>query len=180
MSLLGRNARSIVVGSLLLIGSAGLAAANWWLATAPVDLNTVTSGSSKFMPPHGQMPGLLPHVQSSDVGGSSLSAALARPVFSPTRRPPKHLVKKVHHQPVVTAPAPSVPAPRLIAVAISGSRRAALFSDPQLPDGQWLNEGMQAHGWTLRSIDADRAVVQSGNQTVTLQLYEAEGMPPSR
>jgi hypothetical protein len=181
MSPLGRKARSLVMGSLLLSGSAGLAAANWWLATVPVDISSAHSGTNSSLQPNSLKSDGVHREPRSQASLADLSAALVRPVFSPTRRPPKLLVKKaLHHPPVAPPTLASTPAPRLIAVAISGRLRAALFSDPELPDGRWLNEGMQAQGWTLRSIAADQAVVQSGNQTVTLQLYEANGMPANR
>lgn len=100
---------------------------------------------------------------------------LARPVFSPSRRP---------------ASAPAEPAPAsvpietsqpleltLAGVMISDAGRQALLVSPAAPSGEWVEVGSEVGGWRLVSVEAGSVEVTSPAGSRTIQLY-VDNAPP--
>lgn len=117
---------------------------------------------------HAQDPALPGRQALPDLAGFAVIAD--RPLFRPTRRPtapppPKPVV--------IDVPPPALPPPppanRLLAVAISPTRRAAVL---QLTNGKTLviREGGSVSGWTVTSILPDRALLSSPGGSVTLSF----------
>lgn len=95
-----------------------------------------------------------------------LSATLARPLFSPTRRP---LPEGVAEPPPGTAAA-VLNRYRLQGVVIDGSRRRVLLVPA--PGGKTLSvgEGDSVDGWTIDRIAPERLTLRSGERVETVEL----------
>jgi len=112
----------------------------------------------------------------------AVSETMARPVFSPTRRPPvKKIAKKKAPPPkpvVKKAPAPPVDEGHkasefsLLGILKSGAKPGAvLIQAPSEPDGIWLFEGADIDGWRVESVEADAATISRSGTSHVLNLY---------
>ena len=124
----------------------------------------------------------------ADIGPGRRQASshemLARPVFSPTRRPfvpPEPEALPPEDLPtVVYEEEPAEPSPQADQIALSGvyidadTRRAFIVS-PSVPEGEWLSIGAGVSGWTLTKIDPGSVTISAPPQEVTLQLYGDKG-----
>jgi hypothetical protein len=104
---------------------------------------------------------------------SALQETRARPIFSPSRRPPA--------PPVVAAPPPPPPKPpapkepellklTLLGTVIGASDQIGLFVDETSKDVIRIRTGESHAGWTLRSIYQRSASFQKGHQETILVL----------
>jgi hypothetical protein len=116
-----------------------------------------------------------------DVALSSLQETRARPIFSPSRRPPS--------PPVVAAqppPTPKLPPPRepdrlkltLLGTVIGASNSMGVFMDESSKDVIRIRTGESHDGWTLRSVQRRAASFEKNFQEATLVL-PAPGSEPS-
>jgi hypothetical protein len=114
---------------------------------------------------------------------SALSATRARPLFTPSRRPPAPIVASV---PVVAPrlPPPSAPAapehPNLILVGTVSAETEglAVFIDTTTRDTVRLRTGEGHAGWILESVERKTVTLQKGDRSETLQLPRPDA-PPS-
>jgi general secretion pathway protein N len=106
---------------------------------------------------------------------SALTATRARPLFTPSRRPPAPVVASV---PVAAprplpAPPPAVPQhPNLTLVGtVAGENEGvAVFIDTATRDTVRLRTGEGHSGWILQSVERRSATLQKGDQTEKLAL----------
>ncbi|MDI4659050.1 general secretion pathway protein GspN [Xanthobacter autotrophicus] len=100
-----------------------------------------------------------------------LDATRARPIFSPTRRPPTAIEAPPPAAP--TAPVPVAPArPRvtLIGTLVGQSDAYGIFLDPASNAVLRLRTGETHEGWVLRSVSVRDALLQNGRNSVVLAL----------
>jgi general secretion pathway protein N len=90
------------------------------------------------------------------------SAVLARPVFSPTRRPP----------PPAEAAVAGSDDFVLSGIVSTAADRTALIRTGQPLKTVRLKEGQTIVGWTVRSISADGVLIENGEITRELKLRE--------
>jgi hypothetical protein len=97
---------------------------------------------------------------------ASLTATMERPIFSPTRRPPPVLVKPAPTE------AASTGQPSLALVgAIAGENDGiAIFLDGATKNIIRMKTGESHGGWTLRTVKAREAILDSEQKTATLTL----------
>ncbi|MBD9597778.1 hypothetical protein IB270_33685 [Ensifer sp. ENS05] len=162
----------IIVGCLAV---ALFAAANVWLYLAPVDISPLEEAAS---PPARKI------ATAADplVVRFDLTEALARPLFSPTRRefaPPPEVVEE---QPLpltqqiasvdVAPPSFSLHGTRNIL-----SRPAALISLNDQSQGEWYEVGQSIDGWQLIAVRSDGISVSKADVAREVNLY---GRPDSQ
>jgi general secretion pathway protein N len=93
------------------------------------------------------------------------SEILARPLFTPSRRPP---------EPVESTPR-QAPAPltiTLAGIAMSADQRIAIVQTGNPPRVLRLAEGQQLDGWTVITIAADRLVLRSHLATEEVKIKD--------
>jgi hypothetical protein len=158
-----RSARPL--GAILLLGTlAGLAALDWHLYTAPIDISPVL--------PQARTPGGKVHKDGElanpldDKPLVTFEETIARPLFHADRRP---IPRKD------TAEAPAAPAlntdMQLIGIAKSdGAPARALirFAGEQM--GKWVGEDETVNGWHVRAVKPLSVVVEGSGQTYELKL----------
>jgi hypothetical protein len=114
---------------------------------------------------------------------STLTATRERPLFSPSRRPPKPVVANA---PAIPRPQPRPPVvaehPDLILVGtVTGETQSvAVFIDPATHGTIRLRTGENHKGWTLRSVEAKSVTLHKGNTTETLALPLPSGTAGSK
>ena len=98
---------------------------------------------------------------------SALTATRARPLFTPSRRPPAPVVASVP----VAAPRPPPPPPpavpqhpnlTLVGTVAGESEGIAVFVDPTTRDTVRLRTGEGHGGWILQSVERSAATLQKG------------------
>jgi general secretion pathway protein N len=108
-----------------------------------------------------------------DVALSSLQETRARPLFSPSRRPPS--------PPIVAAlppPTPKPPPPKepdrlkltLLGTVVGASDRIGVFMDEASKEVVRIRTGESRDGWTLRSVQRRATSFERNNQEMTLAL----------
>ena len=109
---------------------------------------------------------------------NQVSALLARPPFSPSRRPE-------HTAATQEAAAPGEGMPRLAGIFSVGSERHAIFAMPGQDDQMVVAEGGQLAGWTVRRIAVDAVTIDGPEGSRTLETAfdpnakpAAPAMPP--
>jgi general secretion pathway protein N len=105
---------------------------------------------------------------------SALTATRARPLFTPSRRPPAAIVANV---PVVTPhPAASPPPPpehpnlMLVGTVVAENEGVAVFIDSSTNDTVRLRTGEGHLGWILQSVDRRTVTLQKADRSETLEL----------
>ena len=116
---------------------------------------------------------------------SALSETLARPVLSPSRRPPLPPVLIA----LPAAPTKPVPPPKsepdhplltLLGTIVGRSVEIGVFIDDESQDVIRLKTGQVHGGWILRSVRGRTANYERGDhREATLALQDAEPTPPS-
>lgn len=101
---------------------------------------------------------------------ADLKQTVARPLFSPTRRPPPTAGAGEATPPTVVALFNRY---RLQGVVIDGSRRRVLLAPT--PGGPTLSvgEGESVDGWTIERIAPERLTLRSGDRVETVDLGTA-------
>ena len=105
---------------------------------------------------------------------SALTATRARPLFTPSRRPPAPIVASAP----VAAPRPPPPPPTLpqhpnlmlVGTVASENEGVAVFIDTTTRDTVRLRTGEGYSGWILQSIERRTATLQRGDRTETLAM----------
>lgn len=127
-----------------------------------------------------------PDLKSPDLKDEPISASrsyaqtLARPLFSPTRKPPENHPP----EPVVVAPPqplqPTSPQQMpalstdgfvLKGIFIDDERQLALIQTPASPQGVWLATGSEVEGWTVSRIEKQGIAIEANGQVQNLTLY---------
>ncbi|MFG1348357.1 hypothetical protein [Xanthobacter autotrophicus] len=173
---LGQWALRLAIGAAVLMAPAGLARASDLDAPipppGPVQVRAAESGDgsagarSQAAAPRGNPLWSLPL--------DRLDATRARPIFSPTRRPPPAV--EAPPPPAPTAPVPVASArPRvtLIGTVVGQSDAYGIFLDPASSAVLRLRTGETHEGWVLRSVSVRDALLQNGRNSVVLALPAA-------
>lgn len=107
----------------------------------------------------------------------SLNSTLARPIFSPTRRPPPKAVAATTKDPVrqVAVVEPERPPLSLMGVVSGSSDGVAIFIEDASRNVVRLRTGEGFDGWILRSVEAREAILQRNNRTARFTLPSPTG-----
>jgi len=95
----------------------------------------------------------------------SYAEMVARPIFSPARRPPSAAMVDA---PSVT----SVGGLVLSGIVVSGDERFAIVLSGSPPKPVRIVEGQELQGWTVHAITADRIVLRNGEATRELRFQD--------
>jgi general secretion pathway protein N len=106
---------------------------------------------------------------------SALTATRARPLFTPSRRPPAPIVASVPVAAPRPPPAPTPVVPQhpnltLVGTVAGENEGVAVFIDTATRDTVRLRTGEGHSGWILQSIERRAATLQKGGQTETLAM----------
>ncbi len=104
---------------------------------------------------------------------SSLSATRARPIFSPSRRPPPPAVVAAPYVPPVAPPKPAEPDHPLLSLvgtAVGETEGVGVFLDQGTKNFVRLKTGQDHDGWILRSVREREATFEKNDLTATLSL----------
>ncbi len=160
---------------------AGLAALNWQLSQAPIDVSAIappldTGVQPATVTPPDSMP---PRLQSL----SELPETLARPLFQPGRRPQHVAAKPVAEPQPEPAPsvdaAPEAPPPsadgfRLVGMMRKGEKdKRVLIRSPSSAQATWLETGAEIDGWRVDLIGKDRVLLTKDRGETELLLHAA-------
>jgi hypothetical protein len=101
------------------------------------------------------------------------SEALARPIFSPDRRPfvpapPEP--RQAEPETVETAEPPPDAGLAVKGIFLHDNVRRALVTSAASPGGEWLTVGAAVAGWTVSAIEATSVVLSAPPAALTLQL----------
>jgi general secretion pathway protein N len=109
----------------------------------------------------------------------TLSETLARPLFSPSRRPPTIVPPPALPPPPPSAPPsePDHPLLTLLGTVIGQSGGIAVFLDEKSQDLVRLRPGQMQEGWTLQAIRRNAASFTRENQEATLSLRRTGAEP---
>jgi general secretion pathway protein N len=108
-----------------------------------------------------------------EIALSALHETRARPIFSPSRRPPSPPVVAAQPPPPPKPPVPKEPEPlklTLLGTVIGASDRIGIFVDETSKEVIRIRTGESHAGWTLRSIQRRSAGFEKGHQETTLVL----------
>lgn len=104
---------------------------------------------------------------------STLTATRERPLFSPSRRPPKPFVANAPAIPQPQAPPPAIAEHSdliLIGTVTGDGRGVAVFIDKETRGTVRLRAGEGHKGWILRSVEAKSVTLHKNNATERLAL----------
>ena len=122
-----------------------------------------------------------------EIALGDLSETQARPLFSPSRRPPAPpILAAVAASPVKLAPpaksGPDHPLLALLGTIVSDSVEIGIFTDEVSHDVIRVRAGETHDGWTLSSVSGRTAIFQKAGHpaaTLALPVPSAEGSPES-
>lgn len=106
-----------------------------------------------------------------------LVATRERPLFSPTRRPPKPPAVRLPASPPAVPVEPDRPPLVLIGTVVGENEAIGVFRDQSTKRTIRLRRGEHQYGWVLGRLNKRDAVLQQGNATVFLAL-SADSVPP--
>lgn len=150
-----------------------LAALNWRLLSTPPSLGDYELDPRAAWTPE---PLDIPKFRTASIDTAVLGETLARPLFSPDRRPPKPPEPKVEvaePAPVEMEQRPQLPPFELKGVLFVRDVRKVLLASPDVPDGQWVGIGDTVMGWDLQVMTPEGATFRSGDHTHRLNLYRS-------
>jgi hypothetical protein len=117
-----------------------------------------------------------------------LSQTRERPIFTPSRRPPRPPVVEKPYTPPPPPPVATKPPPEPLSLSLVGtiageSDGVALFAEKGSQEVVRLRTGEAHQGWILRSVHGRQAMLEKGDrkETVTLPApgdTAATGVPP--
>lgn len=110
---------------------------------------------------------------------SDFTATLQRPLFAPLRRPYEAPAEPVVAEPEPPPPEPPPPPAEVAApdglllrgITVSGDIRKVLLITAAQPMGIWMGLGDKIEGWQVNEINFGSAVLQAGEQKITVNLY---------
>lgn len=175
------------ISLLVLMGSTLL-----WAATDPSDIRPQATNplSLEILPEGTAHPGIRTTPASNRDGNndavrdgnplwavplSALTATTERPIFSPSRRPPRPAVVNVVTSPTKTAPASNAVLPPrfnllLIGIIAGGADEIAVFLDRTTQKTVRLRTGEGHLGWILESVSVRSATLKNGTQREVVAL----------
>jgi general secretion pathway protein N len=180
-----------IVGVCLIQGGAesGTSDRSGALRVAAIEIEKPTSDATGA-PDAGAPPEAAPRPQPPRAGNPlwaipmrKLSATRERPLFSPSRRPPRPVIaaapapRVVAPPPPVKPPAPEIPPLLLVGTIISDNERIAIFVNLTSNQTKRVREGQEESGWTVRSVDLRAAIVERNHRSVTLDLPKRDAKP---
>jgi hypothetical protein len=119
----------------------------------------------------GQTPGATAQFSAPPL--STLTESVERPLFSAGRRPFSP------EQPVVATASPIQKGEfALVGVSIRSDRRDALFRRNSTGALSWVGEGDKLEGWVVKTVQADRVILEQGGERDEIELWSAENKPP--
>jgi hypothetical protein len=149
------------------VGLAGIFAAvggaAWWVVSSPIDVSPLpppVATGSRGTPE-------LARTAGRAGAADTLRETVARPLFSPDRRPPQ-----VEAAPVAAPAAPPVAETvelRLVGTMRAGTGWRALLRDAATSD--WVGVGGSIGGWRVAEIDAEHVVLEGQGRRMELSLY---------
>ena len=145
----------------------------WQLSQQPVRIDE-PSPAAAAPAPAAEAPLVTP-------AAGAFAAIVERPLFSPTRRPPAAAPPPAPAPEVVAAPTPLAPMDfSLAGVVISGGTRSALVQ--MQADGRQVRvaEGGAIDGWTLVTVEPQRAVFRRDDSVQALVLDYLKAVPPGQ
>jgi len=159
--------------SVFLAGAATLAAAVPFQATRVASIDDIAVASAPLEFPEVAMPAVPKPPEWSE--------ALARPLFSPERRPfvPQAVMPEAA-LPDVPGAVEAAPRPEplsVVGVFIHGTGRRALLVSPSRPEGEWLRVGSKIAGWEVMRIERNSVALAQSGDALTLQL-NVDNTPP--
>ena len=130
-------------------------------------------------------PGLIDLGREDDanIAAGQYTEILARPVFSPSRRPIEPRPPESPPPEAVEPPPEALPPPEpavkrtppdyfvLRGVLLEPAKQAALIQTQTHPDGIWLEGGSDVEGWVVKRIDKGGVEIESNGETAGLTLY---------
>lgn len=165
--------------------AAGFAALIWRQATLPIDTSPIVDAGAKedvavIVPEttgRGSQPVLAPLLSPEEIAEIS-----ARPLFAPDRKPfvapPPAVAEAGPEAPVADVSADGF---RLVGTLRLGRTTSrALIRTPGKPAAQWVEVGRAIEGWTLDTIEKDRALLKRDGQLAELKLFVPEAGADAR
>jgi len=111
----------------------------------------------------------------------NLTATRARPIFSPSRRPPPPIAVAAPYVPPRLPVRPASPQLNLVGTVLNATDGIGVFLDQTNNNVVRLKTGDYHNGWILRSVQGREATLQSDRETVVLALpargAERTGVP---
>lgn len=157
------------IGTVALVAVvAALLAANWQAMNMEVDTGPLAMPRGPAGAP--SAPAAVPTGERSIGAEASYGETIARPIFSPSRRP---LVLPPTADAARTTPAPQQQSleVRLLGVAATPALgKRALVRGQGDRQGTWMAIGEKVDGWMLREIGPDKAVFENGARRQELLL----------
>jgi hypothetical protein len=152
-----------------LIGFAGVVA----LLMKPIDVSPLAPVGATVPLSLLEQP---PMLEQSAAKSGTLSAILARPVFSKTRRPfqPPPLKLPAPASPPAESFQPQAPAADALllrGIALRSGQAKALIVSPSHPAGIWIETGSDIEGWRLHDVASNSASLARGASAIELRLY---------
>jgi general secretion pathway protein N len=150
----------------LLVLCIGLASIVYWQTERPPSLPTNVAGTDG--PPEAEPTGAL-QAEFTFPPLAAFSEIVARPLFSPSRQPPKE-IEDSDSDTAVTPP--TMPSHFILAgVVISAEERMVLLRRMNSTDVIRASMGQEIDGWYIELIEPDRVTLRRGNtvEIVTLQ-----------
>jgi general secretion pathway protein N len=108
-----------------------------------------------------------------DIPLAQFSDTRARPIFSPSRRPPPALAPPIEapkRLDVAKAKEPDRPQLSLVGTITSDTERIGIFLDQTSNLALRLKLGEDFHGWKLGTVHGREATLEKGGQALTLEL----------
>lgn len=158
------DARQLSVIALLI----GAGAVGWQVWSSEIDVTAI-----RPLPESAGGTPQVPYPRHADIQlppPESFSETLARPLFSPSRRPVERVAEAVPTR--VDAP-PASDGLRLLGVVRRGETSRALVATQANPSGAWLVVGQALGGWRLAEIMDDAVQLSSGRHAQVLALYRS-------
>ncbi len=151
---------------------------NWSLAETPVDISPIPAMDGTAAGSKGATVTAQEETLPSSI--ASLGETVARPLFSPTRRPMVATPPAFAALSAATASAPSeasTPFSRLSLIGLMrvGDHSRALIRSEGNPQGAWTEVGHEIGGWRLSQIDDNRVLIEG---VVTREELVLHAPPP--
>ena len=147
---------------------AGLAWLNWMLLDMQVDISPLLPRASSDGAARG--PDLSIATRLDDKPLPQFLQTIARPLFTPTRRPAAVAARPAASP--AAAPSPSAQGLRLIGlIKTEGGETRVLIRSADEPLGTWVLIGGEVAGWKVTAIGDSKVTVESGGRRFDLNLY---------
>ena len=167
LSLIRRAPTVIAVAGLLCLNGALIAFGWTAVSEAPLSVDPI-AGREWTLPDLATPPSATRHAGAPEPN----DPVLARPIFSPSRKP----FEAPLAQAAITPPAPPPPDPTFVVdgIMLTGDARKAHLRQLQETDGRWYETGQVIDGWMIAEIDAGGIVVEQAEWKLAIRLYSSD------